>query len=59
MSYSETELPGLILGENWRFHAVPKAKVEMLEILLALDGQGQALSPAIKNRWEKLPWLRN
>ena len=25
------------------------------EILLALDGQGQALSPAIKSRWEKLP----
>ena len=53
----ETELPGLILGENWRFHAVPEGKkLEMLgEILLALDGQGQALSPAIKSRWEKLP----
>ena len=53
----ETELPGLILGENWHFHAVPEGKkLEMLgEILLALDGQGQALSPAVKSRWEKLP----
>ena len=53
----ETELPGLILGEHWHFHAVPEGKkLEMLgEILLALDGQGPALSPAVKSRWEKLP----
>ena len=43
----ETELPGLILGENWHFHAVPEGKkLEMLkEILLALDGQESALPP--------------
>ncbi len=53
----ETELPGLVLGESWQFHAVPAGKkLEMLgEILLALDGQGQALSPAVRSRWEKLP----
>ena len=52
-----TELPGLILGEHWHFHAVPEGqKLEMLaEILLALAGQGQALPPAVKSRWEKLP----
>ena len=53
----ETELPGLVLGEGWRFHAVPEGKkLELLgEIFLALDGQGPALSPAVQSRWEKLP----
>jgi hypothetical protein len=53
----ETELPGLILGEGWRFHAVPEGKkLEMLgEILLALDGQGTQLPQAVQSRWEKLP----
>ena len=53
----ETELPGLVLGEGWRFHAVPEGKkLELLgEIFLALDGQGPALSSAVQSRWEKLP----
>jgi glutaredoxin len=53
----DTELPGLRLGENWRFCAVPEGKkLEMLgEILLAQHGQGQELSQAVKDRWEKLP----
>jgi hypothetical protein len=53
----ETELPGLVLGEGWRFHAVPEGqKLELLgEIFLALDGQGPALSLAVQSRWEKLP----
>jgi hypothetical protein len=53
----ETELPGLVLGENWRFHAVPEGKkLEMLgEILLALDGQASALPAVVQGRWEKLP----
>ncbi len=53
----ETELPGLIPGENWRLHAVPEGrKLDLLEeILLALDGQGAAMPPAVQGRWEKLP----
>jgi hypothetical protein len=53
----ETELPGLILGESWRFHAVPEGrKLEMLqEILLSLDSQTAALPPELQKRWEKLP----
>lgn len=53
----ETELPGLILGDLWRFHAVPEGKkLEMLgEIVLALDGQGEGLAPKVQSRWEKLP----
>jgi hypothetical protein len=53
----EAELPGLALGESWRFHAVPEGKkLEMLgEIFLALDGQAPALSPKVQSRWEKLP----
>jgi hypothetical protein len=53
----ETELPGLVLGDVWRFHAVPEGKkLEMLgEIFLALDGQGAGLAPAVQSRWEKLP----
>ncbi len=56
-SIPETELPGLALGEGWRFHAIPEGKkLEMLgEIFLALDGQAPALSPAVQSRWEKLP----
>lgn len=53
----ETDLPGLVLGDMWRFQAVPEGKkLEMLgEILLALDGQGAGLAPAVQSRWEKLP----
>jgi hypothetical protein len=53
----ETELPGLALGEAWRFHAVPEGKVlEMLgEIALAVDGQASGLAPAVQSRWKKLP----
>ena len=53
----DAELPGLALGEGWRFHAVPEGnKLEILgDIILALDGQAPSLPPALQSRWEKLP----
>ncbi len=51
------ELPGLVLGEGWRWHGVPEgAKLELLaEMLLAVAGQGPELPPEVRSRWETLP----
>jgi len=53
----DTALPGLIIGEKWRFHAVPTgSKLEvLLEILAAVAGSAPALAPELRDRWEKLP----
>ncbi len=53
----DTELPGLFLGDRWRFCAVPTGvKLELFgEILLALNGQAPALAPNWQERWQKLP----
>jgi hypothetical protein len=53
----DTELPGLFLGDRWRFCAVPTGvKLELFgEILLALDGQTPTLAPMWQERWQKLP----
>lgn len=53
----DSELPGLALGDQWRFHAVPEGrKLKYLEeIIFSLDGQPPALPPDLADRWARLP----
>lgn len=53
----DTELPGLVLGDRWHFHAVPSGhKLELFgEILLALHGPAPSLEAKLRERWQKLP----
>lgn len=51
------DLPGLALGEIWRFHAVPEGKkLQFLEaILVAADGRSD-LPPELAAQWAGLPF---
>ncbi len=53
---ADTALPGLLVGEKWRFHAVPAGfKLELfMEILAAVAGPEPALAPDLWERWQKL-----
>lgn len=53
----DTELPGLAIGEVWRFHAIPEGrKLKYLEdIIFSLDGQPVTLPPEVATRWGRLP----
>ncbi|MGQ9921707.1 MAG: thioredoxin family protein [Desulfobacca sp.] len=53
----ETAQPGFLIGEKWRFHAVPTgSKLELfLEILQTVAGPPPDLAPSLRERWEKLP----
>ncbi len=52
-----TELPAILVGETWRFHAVPSgSKLQVFtDILLALNGRPVPLPPVLAEGWGRLP----